>query len=333
MSWAACSVVRASGPVTCGRWASCTYWGRPISWRAVWGEGFRKVSLPTYPFARQRYWFSDSAVSAGAADDRRPSAKTVHPSLGRHLDLGGREIVYETDLAGVAYLSEHRLGETIVFPVSGYLELALAAGRTSAWLDPEVRDLAIERPLSYEESAPCRVQVVLSPTSSGFDCRIVCWHPDGWRTQATCRLLSSPEDWAAGPLAAVAGTLRPVAEHYDRCQSAGLAYGPTFRCLRRLWCGSGESWGEVGLPESLAVSGYLLHPALLDACFQVTAGALADAYSAAWLPVGVDRYRLSGHRTRPPGCGSTPFSCHRRPTPPRRRHPGRRPARPASADR
>ena len=268
--------------------------GAPISWRAVWGEGFRKVSLPTYPFARKRYWFSGSDGMAGAFDGRLSSATAVHPLLGCHLDLGSREIVYETDLAGVAYLREHRLGETIVFPASGYLELALAAGAHSGLSRPEVQDLSIERPLPYEASGSCRIQVVLSPTSLGFDCRIVCWHPDGWRTQATCRLLSSPEDWAAGPLAAVAGTLRPVAEHYDRCQSAGLAYGPTFRCLRRLWCGSGESWGEVGLPESLAVSGYLLHPALLDACFQVTAGALADAYSAAWLPVGVDRYRLSG---------------------------------------
>ncbi|MHB8974525.1 MAG: acyl carrier protein, partial [Pirellulaceae bacterium] len=38
--------------------------------------------------------------------------------------------------------------------------------------------------------------------------------------------------------------------------------------------------------------GYLVHPALLDACLQVISGALPTSTHQAWLPVKVGRYRL-----------------------------------------
>ena len=46
-------------------------------------------------------------------------------------------------------------------------------------------------------------------------------------------------------------------------------------------------------PADVSTDGYLLHPALLDACLQVTAGALPPQQATAWLPVKVQRYRVS----------------------------------------
>lgn len=47
--------------------------------------------------------------------------------------------------------------------------------------------------------------------------------------------------------------------------------GPSFRWLVGLWQGEGEALAELRLPEAVgSLAGYLLHPGLLDACFQVT---------------------------------------------------------------
>jgi acyl carrier protein len=46
------------------------------------------------------------------------------------------------------------------------------------------------------------------------------------------------------------------------------------------------------LPAQVDPHGYLVHPALLDACLQVTAAALGEHTPHAWLPVRVRRYRL-----------------------------------------
>ena len=46
------------------------------------------------------------------------------------------------------------------------------------------------------------------------------------------------------------------------------------------------------LPPELTTDGYCLHPALLDACLQVTAGALQQHQNATWLPVKVQRYQV-----------------------------------------
>lgn len=61
--------------------------GREIDW-----EGFdrdyrrRKVSLPTYPFERRRYWIGPSGAPEAPAPPRRLKTKASHPLLGRQLN-------------------------------------------------------------------------------------------------------------------------------------------------------------------------------------------------------------------------------------------------------
>ena len=72
---------------------------------------------------------------------------------------------------------------------------------------------------------------------------------------------------------------------------AGLNYGPAFQGLqsRRTTVVDGQtvSTGLTKLPSGLDSDGYQLHPALLDACFQVAAGVVPSSTNA-WIPVGID---------------------------------------------
>ncbi|MFF8811781.1 SDR family NAD(P)-dependent oxidoreductase [Streptomyces pactum] len=112
---------------------------------------------------------------------------------------------------------------------------------------------------------------------------------------------------AAGELAAVrARCTREVdrSEHYAGLHRAGLEYGPAFQGLDGLWRGEREAVARLRVPEDVAADrdAYGVHPALLDACLQVLAQALAadpDAGTAIHLPVGAGAFRLTTGRARP----------------------------------
>jgi acyl transferase domain-containing protein len=204
-------------------------------------------------------------------------------------------VVFETDLQRIPYLADHKIGLSRVFPLAGYLELAVSAAAALEAKPSVVTDLNIVAPISWDEAEPCRIQVVLTRAGERYECQILRRADESWYTAATCQLTPA----GAAPSRAMARAPSPnntrvvdIDDHYRRCQQAGIGYGPTFRGLNALCFGSGEAWGEARLPESLSCDGYLLHPALLDACLQVTAGALGERGSQVWLPVQVTQYRL-----------------------------------------
>src|SRR5215813_2070492 len=58
----------------------------------------------------------------------------------------------------------------------------------------------------------------------------------------------------------------PVADLYDWLNKLGLEYGPSFRGVRELYFGRHEALTKVRLPEGLANTQYVMHPAFLDVC-------------------------------------------------------------------
>ncbi len=82
-----------------------------------------------------------------------------------------------------------------------------------------------------------------------------------------------------------------AAGEYAKHAARGLDFGPAFRGVRQLWCGSSQALGEVALPqENTGGEAYLCHPAMFDACLQVTLAALPGEAPAStlYLPFAVD---------------------------------------------
>jgi acyl transferase domain-containing protein/SAM-dependent methyltransferase/acyl carrier protein len=279
--------------------------GVPVSAEAWTSGPRRRLPLPTYPFQRERHWFQHATPQdTPRTEQNRRSATTssgvwVHPLLGWRLNLAGREIVYETDLGHIDYLADHRVGGTMVMPATGYLELALAAGRDASFKFLEIRDLKIRRPMLLDERAPGRVHVVLAPDGAGFACRILRWTTDHWQAHATCRLEAeadnshTSEGAITPPVVTDPEMSRSVAAHYAACHAVGLKYGPAFQGVQTLWSqGHGVARGIVTLPSNVDARGYFVHPALLDACLQVISAAFPSDVSQAWLPLKLARYRV-----------------------------------------
>jgi polyketide synthase 12/myxalamid-type polyketide synthase MxaB len=240
----------------------------------------RRVALPTWPFARQRYWLE--AAPAGAAQGERVG----HPLLGRRLDVAGPAI-FETTLSREAagLLAEHLVGGEPVLPAAAWVELARAAAAEATGSEVTIEDLRIEDALRWPE--PVRLQTRVE----GDLVTIAARRPEGWHVHANAKARRAPPvDHDAVALEGVAA-LEPIAVDYAAFEAAGLGYGPAFQGLRALRAGEGVAIGEIAVPDVVrAEKGYGLHPAVLDAAFQACSALLGDVGLA--LPIAIGRLTL-----------------------------------------
>jgi phthiocerol/phenolphthiocerol synthesis type-I polyketide synthase D len=85
-------------------------------------------------------------------------------------------------------------------------------------------------------------------------------------------------------------------EFYERLRTSGIQFGSAFQGIQGLWRCDGEALGLVRLPAALEPEAnlYGVHPAFLDACFQVLIAALPAerAGESIYLPVGLRRCQM-----------------------------------------
>ena len=272
------------------------------------GERRRRVSVPSYPFQRERHWVKAS---------RRRLLGEGHALLGVRHGMASGEVVFETELSlgAPGWLGEHRVFGRVIVPgafygVQGLAVLRAAGGGSGTGF---VEDLRIERPLALGDGGSSNdldgggrvVQVVLGSVEGGASRkpREFAVYSRGEDEEEWVRHAAGGVGWGSAPetsdLSAEArerlrSELVPVdvAALHARLEAAGLRYGPSFRGLVGLWAGDREAIGEVWLPAGVEQKDGVIHPVLLDACFQVL-GSIGSARNAEadalWLPVGWDR--------------------------------------------
>lgn len=254
------------------------------------------VELPGYPWQRERYWYQPTPESVGLLE-RRP----VHPLLGYRLHRDVAEWENRLDTRRIPALADHRVGGEVVFPASGFVEMALAAAaQIRGGAIRELEDLAIHAPLvlNAEHSRTVRLAVDLDDGRFSIRSRTTA-SDEPWRLHATGRLpaaASSPSP--VEPFAPPANG-REVApeEHYRALADAGLDYGPAFRRVRGVRVSAQRADAVLGdAPPVCADSPVELDPAALDACLQLLLHLLsrqsAPGAEHALLPVGVGHLQL-----------------------------------------
>ncbi|MBI1214797.1 MAG: acyltransferase domain-containing protein, partial [Alphaproteobacteria bacterium] len=260
----------------------------------------RFTPLPNYPWQRERYLVSETTESASILERRR-----VHPLLGWRLK--DHEAAWENVLDPVEYpyLADHRVGGSIVLPATGYLEMALAASRE--WFKGErfkIEEMNIIAPVVFDGEHARSIRFLFSPREGTF--RILSRErlsADDWTLNAAGLLLGAPARRARNG-ASVSRPKKAVTvkaqEHYRLFDALGLDYGPAFRGFARGSMKGDVLTGKFELPDALQedIDDYMLHPALLDACFQPLVNFFKDEVEAgrgrAFLPIKTGRLQYFG---------------------------------------
>ncbi|MET8983467.1 SDR family NAD(P)-dependent oxidoreductase [Streptomyces sp. NPDC004539] len=272
--------------------------GRSVDHAALFaGSGGRTVSLPTYPFQRARYW-PDPRPAGGGDLASLGLDDAGHPLLGARVTTADGQTLFTGELSTAthAWLADHAILETPLFPGTGFVELALWAGGVFGCR--HLDELTLAAPLPVPGDTPVRLQVAVGPEEAGA--RTVTVHSrtedDGpWTAHAEGTLLTEAEGAAPVPLAWPPADAEAVdlSTYYGDLVDHGFTYGPAFQGLTAAWRRGTEVFAEVRLPEHLG-AGFSVHPALLDAAMHAL-GFRPNATSAsgpllpfAWR--GVTRY-------------------------------------------
>ncbi len=252
--------------------------GAPIDWAGVFsthGRGQDRVAdLPTYPWQRGRYWVDpagDPRAAAVPAGMAAGMAIVEHPLLSATLERpdGGEHLfTAELSLARAPWLADHRVHGAVVFPGTGFVELALAAGQRLG--TTELLQLTLAAPLTLHAAVPVQLWVQ-GPDALGRR-RFALYGrnaEDAWISHATGVLARPARERPTSPRAWPPERATPVdlTGLYDRLAVNGLSYGRAFRGLTALWRDGDELFARVELPEPVRpdAASYLLHPALHDA--------------------------------------------------------------------
>ena len=257
--------------------------GQSVTWKAICDADARRVDLPTYPFQRERYWVD--AMQRPAAAQAVWGESTGHPLLGDRIASPMR--LYQTSLSitTTQWLSDHRIYDSPLFPVTGFLEIALAAGRHVIGTDDvTLMNVTLREGLTIPEPGAVTMQVVVTPTEDGEQ-QVQVFSATGqdsadpsaeqsWRLHLSATAARSPVASPAAGVRELSGSdvvSKDVPAYYAKLHEQGAFYGPTFRGIRSIARSGDQVLGRVRFPdESLGDSGqYLVHPALLDSCVQL----------------------------------------------------------------
>ncbi|GAB3725688.1 hypothetical protein GCM10027598_43680 [Amycolatopsis oliviviridis] len=228
---------------------------------AALAPGGRRIDLPTYPFQRSRYW-----LTPGPGGDARGLGlrRAEHPLLGAVVAVPGGDTVFTARLSVTdqPWLSGHRVGDDILFPGTGFLELALHAGtETGCGL---VEELTLGAPLVL--SGPVEVQVVVAAADDDGRRAVTVHsrpeHGEDWTRHANGTLVPDTDAAAQTVTWPPPGESQSLEGFYD--DLPGFGYEGVFRGLKAVWIDGDDVHAEVELPAD-EDGGFGIHPALLDA--------------------------------------------------------------------
>ncbi|WP_070198818.1 SDR family NAD(P)-dependent oxidoreductase [Streptomyces oceani] len=239
------------------------------------GRRPRRVPLPTYPFARDRYWVP--AVSHPAM--REPVTSAPHPLL--HVNVSTlRSQRYESTFTGREYfLTDHVVKGQRVLPGVACLEMARAAAELA---EPErdawgitLRNVAWARPVVADGPSVALTTTLTPGDRDEIDFAITGTDAVVHSQGRVIRKPGAPAVLDVERIRAACGRAElDAARLYPLYERIGFEYGPAHRGVECLHIGRDELLVRLSQPDSVrdTLDAFVLHPSLLDSMLQGSLG-------------------------------------------------------------
>ncbi len=261
--------------------------GAEVDWPAWFPSPGRVVSLPAYPWQRERHWHGDTSSwlrsSGGTQAD--------HPLLGRRLPSLEPTWVNELSSTEMEQYSDHRVGDSIVMPATGFATLALEAGRHVLGDAVEILGLELLKGLVFQDSGTQQLQVSVSSEDGTFRIASRADAAAEWQIHARGRVQHQlrPAPPAVEIAAIRAGLDAEVTgeEHYLRLAAAGLPYGPNYQVIQALAVAPDTVLASYALASGGAA--WEILPRALDGGLQSAMPFVLQANNGLFLPAAIGK--------------------------------------------
>lgn len=258
------------------RWVA----GAAVEWQALYEAAPpRRLPLPTYPFARERYWMESGSAAAAA----RPTVagRVLHPLLHENTSNLDEQRFSSRFDGEEFFLRDHVVVDARVLPGVAYLEMAHAAllhasaGPTQRF---RLRNVVWVQPVVVAEQTVTLHVALLRNAAGELACEIYSGEGEGRAVHFQCGAVALAQQPARVDLAGLRSCCDAgiAAENcYELLGMGGLHYGDAFRSMREIAAGSGADGmrfvlTRLDLPEVLRESAqaFHLHPSLMDGALQ-----------------------------------------------------------------
>jgi acyl transferase domain-containing protein/acyl carrier protein len=286
--------------------------GEALRWKELLPPmQYRRIPLPTYPFARTRLWLSGGE---SCANGKGMPVRKLHPLVHENRSTF-REQKFATELLGSEFfLTDHVVRGAKMAPGASLVEMARAAAELAAERKvAKLKSVVWMRPVVMCEH-PLQIQISLTPNDpDGAGFQIASGSSAGLIKHCRGKVTFSGETETAYPeeridLEAVRQRCQvrlAGSECYQVYRSLGVEYGPAFQCLEDVYSGEDEALASIRLPVALhrEDAGFVLHPTILDGALQTVLGvrriALGDS-AVTYVPYAIGELELRG--TLPEKC-------------------------------
>jgi len=215
------------------------------------------AGLPSVAWRKKEFRIPSSP---GASDPY--GRKGGHPLLGHQIQVGLNIWHSRLDPRKIGWLADHVVDESIVFPATGFAEMALAAGQQAlAVSQVELADMEFLRPVVFEtagsvdfrtrfEESACKISIEVRKSIGEA----------GWELACFATVRANPVNEVT-PIKALQNS--DVCPIYDALAQQHLKYGPEFALVQKIAIKDHVADAILGLPAS--ENRYVLDPRLADA--------------------------------------------------------------------
>ncbi len=248
--------------------------GLELDWQQL-GNG-QRLSLPTYPWQRKRYWPEWLNTQPVSIADNKPQAGQWLSSSA----FAENTEVFELKLnaASWPWLTQHQVYKHKVAPLAVFIAMIYEAlFKRFDHLNFTVYELEIERALLIPEQGSVYLQLILQQTDKGYSFQILSqielesnWysHVSGHISQETLSQLADFQHPEKSACRLIEGQ-----QFYQLFVEHGLEYGANFQGIDQLWQQDHKAWAELNKRPD-AIKNISLNPLILDMAMQMLAAVL-----------------------------------------------------------
>ncbi|MBZ5509053.1 MAG: SDR family NAD(P)-dependent oxidoreductase, partial [Acidobacteriia bacterium] len=248
--------------------------GTKIDWNSLHkSDAPKRISAPTYPFARERYWIAGAeGKTFQVRRDRGPAdIAKLHPLVHRNVSTLTTQKFASRFSGQEFFLADHKASNQAILPAVAYIEMVAAAGELSGEQKVQfIRDMVWMSPLIVEEDAK-EVEVSLTPLKNEIDFAVKT--QDKGHSITHCRgklgysgAVSGPEALNIGEIQECCSETVAGKDLYAFIHAAGLNLGKAFQVVQKVHTSKTQCLAVLQLPEHLKgeANQFCLHPVLLD---------------------------------------------------------------------